>query len=335
MEQKKHVRKGESIESKVSEFYAKVAKPVLVNLEIDFGDIKTSYVYPEVLPDIFKGSQLIITGRYSNEGDEDIILTGEINGESRTFEYSADFPEEEEENNFLARIWAKSRVDWAIDQMRMYGEDEELKEEVISLSKEYMFITPYTSFLALPKEEQEALANTSQPSYPTGGDPLLRVLAPQDTKRIVAVFPWGETKSLKIDKSGYWQCRFIVPKNLAHGNYDVVVIISPGSGSKQRMVVSFQADRENPDGTGESDAVCTVNGWMINLSIEATDDTYRAQAIMPGDKTVELELNEDTNRWEGKLSLDKSYQKSSIMVPVILFDRGHNHITIEVEVELN
>jgi Ca-activated chloride channel family protein len=49
---------------------------------------------------------------------------------------------------FLPRIWAMRRVGFLMDQIALHGEDSELIDELIALSRDYGIMTPYTSFLA-------------------------------------------------------------------------------------------------------------------------------------------------------------------------------------------
>lgn len=335
-----HVRTSESIETKISDFYGKISKPLLINLKLDFGKIKTAYTYPAILPDVFKGSQLIIAGRYKNSGKENVILRGEINGKPVSYNYNVDFPKKETHSNFIAPIWAKYRVDWALDYIKLNGEDDNLKKEIIKLSKTYMFITPYTSFFAAPKEEIDAANNqsssNSSPSYSSGGDPLIKVLPPEGTRKIIALFPWGEAKSLKQDKNtGYWLCRFIIPKNTEHGTYNVSIIITRENGAKEKLVLSFQADKLPPEGHGTGNIAKTSDGWNVNIWVEATEDTYRADAVLPDGKMMKLDFSKNNKKWEGHFTLNKDISENSIMVPVVLYDRGHNIVTVEVEVKLN
>ncbi len=51
-------------------------------------------------------------------------------------------------------MWAGRKIAYLLDQLRLYGENEELLNEVIALSKRYGIITPYTSFLV----EEEPLS---------------------------------------------------------------------------------------------------------------------------------------------------------------------------------
>ncbi|MBI3929881.1 MAG: VWA domain-containing protein [Armatimonadetes bacterium] len=321
-----YVRAGESIESKISSFFAKISTPVLVNLQVDFGAARTGQLYPPTLPDVFKGSQLILVGRYASAGPQEIVLTGDINGQKRTFRYPAVFPQEQAQNPFLERLWAKQRVDWAVDQMRLHGENPELKNEVIALSKQFMFMTPYTSFLAMPKEERDRLAASSSTGYPTGADPILAVLAPREA-RVAAFFPWGEARALVFEPaSGLWKCRFIIPKGVSHGPCEVVVVITYPDGRQQRQLVCFEADNQPPTGEGVAALVPTPQGWSVRLEVAASSDTRRVLAHLGGDRWLELS-RDARGRWTGSAPV-----RPLERVSVTLMDHGHNRTTMELEV---
>jgi Ca-activated chloride channel family protein len=82
-------------------------------------------------------------------------LEGEIRGKKQTYVNKADFPRRSSANDFIPRLWAQRKVGYLLDEIRSHGEDDELKDEIIRLSRKYGIITPYTSFLVLPDEEAE------------------------------------------------------------------------------------------------------------------------------------------------------------------------------------
>ena len=51
---------------------------------------------------------------------------------------------DEERSPFLPRLWAQRKVAFLLDAIRLHGEEEELKEETIRLSKEDAIMTQYT-----------------------------------------------------------------------------------------------------------------------------------------------------------------------------------------------
>ncbi len=319
-----YVRAGESIETKIGQFFAKISTPLLTDLDLDYGDAKVVQTYPDTLPDVCKGSQLILVGRYQSHGPANLVLTGDVNGRERKFVHAVDFPEEQQQNAFLPRLWAKGRVDWAVDEMRLYGENAELKGEVVELGKRYMLVTPYTSFLALP--EKERLAASSAPGYPTGTDPILSVAAPKGA-RVTAWFPWGEVRALRFDaRLKHWRCRFIIPKWVAHGKCEVVVLVKLPDGRQERRTVCFEADCEPPTGEAITRLQWTSQGWLAHLEVEASADTRRVVAQLPDGRWVELVRDPKTGKWLGDLPHLPG------TVQVTLLDNGHNRTTLKVEV---
>ncbi|MEP6923958.1 MAG: VIT and VWA domain-containing protein [Pyrinomonadaceae bacterium] len=151
-----YVEPKENLEVKVGNFFSKVSSPVLTDIEIDWGGISPDLVYPRKMPDLFKGTQITLIGRYQNSL-EGVTLTmrGKTGRETRTFNYSnLNFPNRAESNEFLPRLWASRRVGWLLEQIRSNGEQKELRDEIVELGTRYGIVTPYTSYLATDGSER-------------------------------------------------------------------------------------------------------------------------------------------------------------------------------------
>ncbi len=148
-----YVEPKEDLEVKVSNFFTKVNYPVLTDLQLDMGGVQTDLIYPRNLPDLFKGTQITLVGRYRNPSELKNVtlrLTGKAGGRTRTFAYeNVSFPRTEDDNDFLPRLWATRRVGWLMEQIRTNGEQKELRDEIVDLGTRYGIVTPYTSYLAL------------------------------------------------------------------------------------------------------------------------------------------------------------------------------------------
>ena len=109
-----YVQPKEDLEVKVSNFFARVSSPVLSDIEIDLGDVQADFVYPRKVTDLFKGMQIAMIGRYKNSSDLKniaILLRGRTGREARSFNFTGlDFPERNDNNEFLPRLWASRRV---------------------------------------------------------------------------------------------------------------------------------------------------------------------------------------------------------------------------------
>jgi Ca-activated chloride channel family protein len=155
------VRDGKEFETKISGFYDKVSNPVLADLALDLSSIDAYDLYPRKLPDLFKGTQLVVMGRYRKPGDAKVVLTGYVNGDKRTFEYGTTAPREATRDDFIPRLWAIRKVGFLLEEIRLRGERPELRDEVITLGKKFGIVTPYTSYLVV--EDEPMVANRPPP----------------------------------------------------------------------------------------------------------------------------------------------------------------------------
>ncbi len=177
-----YVRPQENIEASVSALYSKISAPILASprLEAD-GNVILEDTYPTLpLPDLFAGTQLIVTGRYRGAGTVTVTLRGDVDGTPRSFTYTAlRFPENAGGEAFVARLWATRKIGALLNTIRLRGETRELVESVRSLSVRYGIITPYTSYLI--QEDDFARSEPGmRPTAPIGGTvmPLIIPVAP-------------------------------------------------------------------------------------------------------------------------------------------------------------
>jgi Ca-activated chloride channel homolog len=170
-----YVLPEEDIEVKVSNFFAKIKEPVLANPKLKFtGDIRISKTYPAPLPDIFKGEQIVVVGRYSGKGDSAVVIEGNINGETKKFSYDVRFSAESSEHDFIPRLWATRRVGYLLDEIRLHGENGELRDEVTDLARKYGIVTPYTAYLIVEDEKQRNVPLSFHSLPQIEGDVLAR-----------------------------------------------------------------------------------------------------------------------------------------------------------------
>lgn len=168
-----YVRPGERIDEAVSAFYARVSTPLLTDVDLRVEGVAIEEVYPQPLPDIFAGTQLVVVGTYREPGSADLMLSGEVNGESRTYVYPEQAFRAEGGDAFLPRLWATRKIGYLLNQIRLHGEDPELVQAIVDLSIRYGIVTPYTSYLITEDdilseqgraEAAEAVATSAAPA---------------------------------------------------------------------------------------------------------------------------------------------------------------------------
>lgn len=141
-----YVEPHENIEVAVSSLFNKMNDPVLVDIALNFGDITAKELAPSKLPDLFRGEQLTLFGRYENHGDTTIKLRGSIGSEQQEFSKTVHFKEIENENDFLPTLWATRRIAELVDDAALNGYNDEIRNEIERLSNEYDVVTPHTEF---------------------------------------------------------------------------------------------------------------------------------------------------------------------------------------------
>ena len=161
-----YVLPDEALDEKVSGFYNKIKTPVLTNLSLDFGGLTVYDLYPNPLPDLFSGSQIVAVGRYKTGGNVDVTLNGEFNNEPRAFIFRDQSFEQQSRSDstqsVIPRLWATRKIGYLLNQIRLKGPDKETIDQIVRLSIRYGIVTPYTSYLvteemALGSEAQEQI----------------------------------------------------------------------------------------------------------------------------------------------------------------------------------
>lgn len=153
-----YVRPDEDIEAYVSRVYRKIAAPVLTDVQVAFDfDMPVSSapqtisrLYPSGTFDLFAGQQAVIVGRYDSPGIAKVTITGSVRGETKTFDFPAEFAAESPTQNlsFVESLWAVRRIGDILNEIDLHGKNDELIAELVLLSTRHGILTPYTSFLA-------------------------------------------------------------------------------------------------------------------------------------------------------------------------------------------
>ncbi|MDO8530720.1 MAG: VIT domain-containing protein [Dehalococcoidia bacterium] len=175
-----YIRPGQDIQEKLARFYEKTSTPVLTDLKLDTGVVKVEDVYPQPLPDLYAGNQLVVVGRYRSEVAAAIALKGLVNGQEKTYTYAGQsFPSESASAAFLPRLWATRKVGYLLNQIRLNGQSKELVDEVVALATRYAIATPFTSFLVREKDAGVTPPGTPRPLPAQGAPAPAPSLAPQ------------------------------------------------------------------------------------------------------------------------------------------------------------
>jgi Ca-activated chloride channel family protein len=148
-----YVLPEEDIEVKASNFYTKIKEPVMADPVLSItGEVKASKLYPSPLPDLFRGDQVVVAGRYTGSGPVGAVIEGNVAGQAKKYACDVKFGSEGRDHEFIPRLWATRRIGFLLDEIRLRGENKELREEVTELARKYGIVTPYTAYLIVEDE---------------------------------------------------------------------------------------------------------------------------------------------------------------------------------------
>ena len=139
------------LEERLTNFYLKIRNPVLLNTSMSFSSPVITETYPDPLPNLYKGQQMIVSGRYTEAVPVDVNLKGKAFGEDILYNYALNLADSTvPQYQFLPKIWAKLKIEHLLIEYYLLDEEtaeaEEIKDEIIDVSLSYGVISPFTSF---------------------------------------------------------------------------------------------------------------------------------------------------------------------------------------------
>jgi Ca-activated chloride channel family protein len=249
-------------------FYRRIRNPVLTDVEIDWGGLDVHDVSPVRIPDVFEGTPIRLAGRFERGGVETIRIRGRRGAREVELPLVVDLAAEPGESDAIPQLWARRRVA-AIEQAHAYENGEGVRDAVLPVALEFGILTRFTSFVAVEERvavdaadplrtvavasplpagmEDDGVLTHLSPDYVQPGDPELTVCAGDDTLAVTAYFPFGLVQSLDLDfDTGCWGSRFLVPTDMADGEYRILVAIERDGGAVDFEEVPLWVDATAP-----------------------------------------------------------------------------------------
>jgi Ca-activated chloride channel family protein len=251
---------------------------------------------------------------------------------------STPLPETDLSHPQLPRIWAQARVNALLDQIDREGETAAAIDEIIRLSRRYKFVTPYTSFLAVPR-------SLLRPRVIRPGDPVLRVRTDAAITSVIALFPFGLTKPLRHlasedskatgeDADRLWETRFLAPPEMKDGTYSVRLILRDANGNTYREAKTFVIASTPPAVKLELNRSSLHRGEVLEIRAAATASTRTLTAHLEGVAPVMLRWNSKAGMNVGTLAIPAEMPIGRYTLTVTAEDVAHNLGTQEVVVDV-
>jgi Ca-activated chloride channel family protein len=277
-----------------------VDRPVFTDVDVDWGGLDVSDVYPRHLPDLFASAPLVVHGRFTRGGKATVRVRGSVGDRryERTIEVT--LPETTDTTHEVQRsLWAEAAVTDRTNRLAL-REDPKLATEIEELGLRYHLVTPFTSLLAVDEVAAPASLPTVSPGRALPGDPEIRIPAPADAREVSVLLPSGESVAARWDSAlELWTARFLIPSDAREGSHPLDVFVTHADGSLEHVRSWYDVDTSAPkiqlalihgvlratDGAGAvSDlarvTVRTAGGELLHLH-RAGDGVFEAPFAAP------------------------------------------------------
>lgn len=158
------VTKEDQADEIADKFRSYIQSPVLTDIQVSFDGFDVYDVEPSALPTLYAQKPIVLLGKWRGEAAGNIQITGTTG--SGTYTDSISVADSiTAENNAIAYLWARKRVERLTDFGRN-GSDPEAQEEVTQIGLKYSMVTPYTSFIAVldvVRNTDEEATDVNQP----------------------------------------------------------------------------------------------------------------------------------------------------------------------------
>ena len=324
-----HVLSTEPMDFKLNSFLSKVGRSPVGQLELSVNPSDSvQSVYP-LQAATFSGSLAAWVGQYQKP-QENVAFSvhGVRDGTPLQISGKTSLPRESPEHQQLPRLWARARVDALLEKIEREGEDQATIDEIIRLARKYKFVTPYTSFLAVPR----ALL---RPRVIRPGDPILRVHTDESIISVIALFPFGLVQPLRhLSSEDVWQTRFLAPTDMQDGTYTVRLILRDQVGHTYRESKTFVIASKTPTVQLKLANKRVHRGQAVDLKASASANTRTLVARMDGAVPVALRWDAKTGLNTGTLAIPDQAIPGVYKLTVTAEDIAHNIGTQEVQIEV-
>jgi Ca-activated chloride channel family protein len=150
-----YVGPGEAPDRVVERFYGHIDRPVLTDIEIDWGDLPIADLSPAAIPDLFAGQPVVVFGRFTGAPQGEATLKGKLGGAPIEIPLKLDFSQGQAHSG-LAAMWARHQVDDLLGypSARSSDPDTAAIAKITTLALKHRIMTAYTSFVAVEQRKE-------------------------------------------------------------------------------------------------------------------------------------------------------------------------------------
>lgn len=132
-------------------FYERVRTPLLTDISVDWNGLPVTDIYPKQIGDLFSAKPFILNGRFAKAASGTIRLKGKVAGQEYSREIAVNLPENENANDVLATLWARTKIE-ELTKQDYNNAKPEVQQTIASIGLEFRLLTQFTSFVAVEEK---------------------------------------------------------------------------------------------------------------------------------------------------------------------------------------
>jgi len=136
-------------------FYERINHPALTDIDIDWGNMLVTDVYPNQIRDLFVGRPVIIIGRFKGHGKTTIRVSGKVGDLTQEMALPVNLNDSASTHPGIACVWARKRIETLANQAT-YDNNSEIPIQIKQVALEYGLMSAYTAFIAVDSSSKTA-----------------------------------------------------------------------------------------------------------------------------------------------------------------------------------
>ncbi len=131
-------------------FYERISHPALTDVNIDWGNMQVTDVYPNQIRDLFVGRPVILTGRFKGQRKATIRVSGKVGDLTQEITIPVNLDDSASTHSGIACVWARKRIETLANQATYdSNSNSDLPGQIKQVALEYGLMSAYTAFIAV------------------------------------------------------------------------------------------------------------------------------------------------------------------------------------------
>jgi Ca-activated chloride channel family protein len=140
----------------MEDFLQRISHPAMTDVQIDWGTMQVSEVFPHRVPDLFSGRPIVLTGRFAGDSDTAVRVSGRAAHLPVSVTVPANLARASSDHTAVPSVWARAKIaDLSDESIRHSGTpDAELPERIKRVALDYSLMSAFTAFVAVDSTQR-------------------------------------------------------------------------------------------------------------------------------------------------------------------------------------